>query len=380
MGYLTISRAYKQTLLRAYYKSRYLCSSFPYPLGTEAAMAETTLGAIHGEPVNLTYDGDVLSWTKVYELPDGRGIPSKGSFTSSNILTLIRTPGTEVRYTIYSTSILEDSDPSAAVPDVKLVVTNVNNPPADFIARHMFQGLPQYLRLIPEDIHIIISSKSGVGKADSFFEEVVKPLLEGVGLEGSHYQVLETQSSESVYDFGSKRLKEKACRSVKQTVMLLSGDGGVSDLLNGLGGAERMRFVLPILFSLSFLSRVLFLDIILFYTRTIGIFSLFLTLPQHIRSSNHYHISPRHRQRPLSLHPQTLSTIPLATSHWAPLSPLRRSTSTSTLHRRILERDPHSPFLLTPTTRDTAPQPSYLRRHSRILRFPLHTSSRLGYT
>ena len=226
-------------------------------------MAETTLGAIHGEPVNLTFDGDILSWTKVYELPGGKGIPSKGSFTSSNILTLVKTPGADVQYTIYSTSNPEDSDPSAAVPDVKLVVTNVNNPPADFIARHLFQGLPQYLRLIPEDIHIIISSRSGVGKADSFFEVVVKPLLEGAGLEGSHYQVLETQSSESVYDFGSKKLKEKACRSVKQTIILLSGDGGVSDLLNGLGGAERMRFVLPILF----LSRVLFLEIILFYAR-----------------------------------------------------------------------------------------------------------------
>lgn len=226
-------------------------------------MAETTLGAIHGEPVNLTYDGDVLSWTKVYELPDGQGIPSKGSFTSSNILTLVKTPGTEVQYTIYSTSIPEDSDPSAAVPDVKLVITNVNNPPADFIARHLFQGLPQYLRLIPEDIHIIISSKSGVGKADSFFEEVVKPLLEGVGLEGSHYQVLETQSSESVYKFGSKKLKEKACKSVKQTVILLSGDGGVSDLLNGLGGAERMRFVLPPFVSFSLAPCLSFLPLIL---------------------------------------------------------------------------------------------------------------------
>ena len=90
-------------------------------------MAETTLGTIHGEPVNLTYDGDVLSWTKVYELPGGKGIPSKGSFVSSNVLTLLKTPRTDVQYTIYSTSIPEDSDPCAAVPDVKLVITSVNN-------------------------------------------------------------------------------------------------------------------------------------------------------------------------------------------------------------------------------------------------------------
>ena len=46
----------------------------------QAAMAETTLGTLHGEPVNLTYDGENLSWTKVYELPGGKGIPKTGSF------------------------------------------------------------------------------------------------------------------------------------------------------------------------------------------------------------------------------------------------------------------------------------------------------------
>lgn len=207
-------------------------------------MAETTLGTLHGEPVNFTYDGDVLSWTKVYALPGGNGVPGTGSFASFSILTMTKTPEREPEYTIYSTLTPANSDPSAAVPDVELQITNVNNPPADFIARHLFQGLPAYLRLIPEDIHIIISSKSGVGKAGSFFEEVVKPLLEGVGLERQCYQVLQTENSESVYDFAQRKLKDKACKGVKQTVILLSGDGGVADLLNGLGGAERMRFVL----------------------------------------------------------------------------------------------------------------------------------------
>ena len=207
-------------------------------------MVETTLGTLHGEPVNFTYNGDVLNWTKVYELPDEEGIPETGSLASSAILTLIKTPQTEPRYTIYSTSIPANSDPSAAVPDVKLEITHVNNPPADFIARYLFQGLPSYLRLIPEDIHVIISSRAGVGKADSFFEQTVKPILEGAGLDCEHYQVLQTENSESVYDFAHKKLKDKACKGVHQTVILLSGDGGVSDLLNGLGGEERMWFVL----------------------------------------------------------------------------------------------------------------------------------------
>lgn len=206
-------------------------------------MADTTLGTIHGEPVNLTYDGDVISWTKIYELPGKDGIPKTGGFSSTSILTLIKRPESEPRYTIYSTSIPPNSDPAAAVPDIKLCITKVTNPPADFIARHQFQGLPQYLRLLPEDIHIIISSKSGVGKADSFFEETVKPLLDGACLDHHCYQVLQTEDHGSVYNFAQKKLKDKACKGVQQTVILLSGDGGVSDLLNGLGGAERMRFV-----------------------------------------------------------------------------------------------------------------------------------------
>ena len=82
-----------------------------------------------------------------------------------------------------------------------------------------------------------------MGKADCFHEEVIHPLMEGVGVTKHHYQVLATESSESVYNFAQQKLKDKACKGVKQTVILLSGDGGVTDVLNGLAGAERMRFV-----------------------------------------------------------------------------------------------------------------------------------------
>lgn len=249
-------------------------------------MAETTLGTLHGEPVNLTYDGDVLSWTTVSGLPGGKAIPqesnfvpsaahlmgpggrsqrpafvridtaerkrlakgpasvaSTGSFSSSSILTLVKRPGNEPGYSIYSTLLLPNSDPAAAVPDIKLQITDVENPPADFIVRHLFQGLPAYLKLKPEDIHIVISSGSGNGGASTFFVDTLMPLLEGVCFDHHCYQALFTDSGDSVHRLAYTKLKDNACKGVKQTVILLSGDGGVGDLLNGLAGAERMRFV-----------------------------------------------------------------------------------------------------------------------------------------
>ena len=94
----------------------------------------------------------------------------------------------------------------------------------------------------------MISSKAGTGKGDMFFEKVVRPVLDGVGLGRDGYQVLQTKDAASVYDFGHERVRQKAVKGVEQTVVLLSGDGGVGDLLNGVAGVERMRYVFPFVF------------------------------------------------------------------------------------------------------------------------------------
>lgn len=82
-------------------------------------------------------------------------------------------------------------------------------------------------------VHVVVSSKSGTGLAPAAWESVVRPLLELLqGLEGAGsapgFEVHVTQSESSVKEF-ARGLGDS---DGQPTVILLSGDGGTSDLLN----------------------------------------------------------------------------------------------------------------------------------------------------
>ena len=101
------------------------------------------------------------------------------------------------------------------------------------------------------DIHVLISTLSGTGQALVIFDYVLSPLLDAVGLDWSRCTVTNTTGPDSVMDFARSTLLPNANMGVKQTVIMLSGDGGMVDVLNGLlGGVERSRY-LPILRSSS---------------------------------------------------------------------------------------------------------------------------------
>ncbi len=82
--------------------------------------------------------------------------------------------------------------------------------------------------------YILISTKSGTGKALTCFENILKPLLSAVGIPEHYYTIIKTESHETVKQFAGGILKERAREGVQQTVVLLSGDGGVVDIINGL--------------------------------------------------------------------------------------------------------------------------------------------------
>ncbi|KAK0704227.1 ATP-NAD kinase-like domain-containing protein [Apiosordaria backusii] len=101
---------------------------------------------------------------------------------------------------------------------------------------------PPHLR---SDPHIIVSTHSGIRLAVPFYEGVLMPLLGALGLgeskseEGSSgygYKVTITESEHTIRDFASKHLKKEG--RGQTTIVLLSGDGGVADLLNGIGEAQ----------------------------------------------------------------------------------------------------------------------------------------------
>lgn len=75
---------------------------------------------------------------------------------------------------------------------------------------------------------------SGTGLAQSFFDEILRPVLEAIGLSEPQFEVIQTKSVESIIGFAKSSLLRGANEGRSQTVVLLSGDGGVVDIINGL--------------------------------------------------------------------------------------------------------------------------------------------------
>ncbi|KAM0431914.1 hypothetical protein ACHAPT_005167 [Fusarium lateritium] len=119
----------------------------------------------------------------------------------------------------------------------------------------MITGLPSYLQHgitskygITNQVDIIVSTKSGTRLALTVWQDVLQPLwdfvarhkerTDGLTVDSSrlHYRVTVTESSETVREFSRQLWTPGGGRSNARTVVLLSGDGGVVDLLNGTDG------------------------------------------------------------------------------------------------------------------------------------------------
>jgi diacylglycerol kinase family enzyme len=99
---------------------------------------------------------------------------------------------------------------------------------------------PPHLRL-PRNVHVVVSTRSGLRLAQGFYQDVLRPLLGAVGLEPrgageEGYELTVTKNSNTIRDFA--RGLGKDGDAGKKTVILLSGDGGVVDMLNGLDHAS----------------------------------------------------------------------------------------------------------------------------------------------
>ena len=88
-------------------------------------------------------------------------------------------------------------------------------------------------------LYVIISTGSGTGEAQEFFDHVVKPAFTASGLQPFSYYIHTTDSNQSIARFISAVILPRANGGIPQTVLLLSGDGGVIDTVNVLLSAER---------------------------------------------------------------------------------------------------------------------------------------------
>lgn len=142
----------------------------------------------------------------------------------------------------------EDSDNSQAPFQLSLVVADQDKLPNEITDRHpLVTKLPDYLQSDDgQRIDIIVSTNSGTGKALVFWTSVLQPLLRflcnELGATASSLtteeNVLVTHSAESVSQFARSLVPSDGKVTQRRTVILLSGDGGIVDLLNGVESFE----------------------------------------------------------------------------------------------------------------------------------------------
>src|SRR3569833_3147904 len=151
--------------------------------------------------------------------------------------------------------------PEDTTQPYKLSVLPESSLPHNVLEKHLVKGgVPEFLRdLAAHQLHVIVSTRSGTGLAERCYDDVVPPLLAAFGLspqtpmdltdyssnfssDDEGYDLVVTKSPQSMKQFAqdlwSSCEGEPESQLARQTVVLLSGDGGVVDLLNGASQAS----------------------------------------------------------------------------------------------------------------------------------------------
>lgn len=115
-----------------------------------------------------------------------------------------------------------------------------------------FTSHPLYLFVPPNhdspNLHVIISTGSGVGGARRFFDTILKATLELLGLDERAYQLHETESESHISELSRTIFLPRANQGVAQTIILLSGDGGIVDIINILlSSLQSNSYVKPVI-------------------------------------------------------------------------------------------------------------------------------------
>ena len=133
-----------------------------------------------------------------------------------------------------------------------LIITRASHLPSEVLSAHYLSQLPSHLgNSIPDTsspkIHVIVSTGSGTNQALIYFENFLEPALSALGLHLQPSQIHQTTSAQSVKEFTASHIKPQADRGIQQTILLLSGDGGVSDIVNELLSTHALSagFVAP---------------------------------------------------------------------------------------------------------------------------------------
>ncbi|KAL8752485.1 MAG: hypothetical protein Q9184_005719 [Pyrenodesmia sp. 2 TL-2023] len=129
----------------------------------------------------------------------------------------------------------------------------VTNLPQNYLDTHLITKAPEHLYVSPNkdgspNLHVIVSTRSGIGEAQQYYQNVLSEALSVIDLNTESYQTHVTESERSITEIAEKIILPRANDGVAQTILLLSGDGGIVDTVNALLLASRSeKFVKPII-------------------------------------------------------------------------------------------------------------------------------------
>ena len=122
----------------------------------------------------------------------------------------------------------------------------VSNLPERILKEYLITSIPRHLSVSQNsetgpNIHALVSTRAGICEAERFFNDVVRDVFDSLGLSKKDYEVHYTTSDQTVKEFTSNILLPRANAGIAQTVLLLSGDGGIVDVVNVLLQATQTK-------------------------------------------------------------------------------------------------------------------------------------------
>ncbi|CEL11397.1 hypothetical protein ASPCAL14499 [Aspergillus calidoustus] len=116
--------------------------------------------------------------------------------------------------------------------------------PSKLVSDHLLLDTPNFYNSNnPIKLHFIISTASGTGTAKLLFSNILRPLLSYLGLDS--YEVHETQSSQTITDLCYSLFIPQAEAGIQQTIVLLSGDGGLCDVIDAFYSSAKSIHATP---------------------------------------------------------------------------------------------------------------------------------------
>lgn len=215
-------------------------------MGSKPNFASGIPGARYKEVEDLSVTDGKLTWP---------GAEESEQVKLDEIVLVLKSKDPNGRSVIVSLE--ERPDESPALRRFSILST----PPTSLaqLERLIFQEFPPHLKNNNANrVDVIVSTNAGTGGAEKIETSVLRPLWElakkvvddETNESDRNYELTVTQNAETVRDF-SRTVRSSSGDKHSRTIILLSGDGGVVDLLNGSDetppeGREPVIAILPL--------------------------------------------------------------------------------------------------------------------------------------